>query len=216
MAAAIDADIVLDLHCDTEAVLHLYTGTPLIDRGLPLARLLGAKAMLTAEISGDDPFDEACSRPWWELARHFHQHPMPAGCFSATVELRGATDVEHRTAKEDAAALIAFMVLNSAIVGERPALPVLSCQVTPLGGSEPVFATTSGVVVFHRNVGDRVLKGDAIADLVDPVSGDLVTLVAPTSGTLYARTASRWAYAGMRLAKVAGTEATRSGHLLSP
>ena len=26
---ALDADVVLDLHCDNQAVLHVYTGTPL-------------------------------------------------------------------------------------------------------------------------------------------------------------------------------------------
>jgi predicted deacylase len=35
LGLAIDADIVLDLHCDNEAVMHVYAGTPLADAAAP-------------------------------------------------------------------------------------------------------------------------------------------------------------------------------------
>ena len=61
---AIDADVVLDLHCDNQAVMHLYTGTPLLEATLPLAARLGVQALLVCKASGDNPFDESCSRHW--------------------------------------------------------------------------------------------------------------------------------------------------------
>ena len=65
LTLSVDADIVLDLHCDSEAVLHLYTETSAWPQVEPLARLmLGAQAVLLAEVSGDHPFDEACSTLW--------------------------------------------------------------------------------------------------------------------------------------------------------
>ena len=59
LGLAIDADVVLDLHCDNEAVLHLYTLPALWPEVEPLARLTGSRAVLVADVSGDEPFDEA-------------------------------------------------------------------------------------------------------------------------------------------------------------
>lgn len=216
LRSALDADVVLDLHCDTEAVVHLYTATGLSEQFVPLARWLGAHAILVAEISGDNPFDEACSRPWTEIQRYFGNLPFLTPCISATVELRGAVDVRHSIADGDARALIEFLRARHAIVGEPTEPPELQCEVTPLSGSEPVVATGAGVVVFRREVGDSVCAGDVIADLVDPLSGQIETLNAPTSGVLYARSNLRWSFAGMRLAKIAGRRTARSGMLLSP
>jgi predicted deacylase len=87
LGLAIDADIVLDLHCDNEAVVHLYTGTPLADAVAPLAALMGAHAVLLALAAGEEPFDEACSRLWWDLAAHFGPAtPIPPACLSSTVD----------------------------------------------------------------------------------------------------------------------------------
>lgn len=52
LGLALDADIVLDLHCDLEAVLHLYLGTPLWPDAADLAADLGAEATLLARVSG--------------------------------------------------------------------------------------------------------------------------------------------------------------------
>ena len=213
---AVDADYVLDLHCDTEAVVHVYTGTALVERGRLLARLLGAHALLVAEASGDDPFDEACSRPWWELAARFPRHPIGLSCFAATVELRGAADVDHATAADDARALVDFMIVSGVVSGTAPLLPEPRCEPTPLSGSEPLVADRSGIVVFHRAVGEQVRQGDVIADLIDPISAASVALRAPTTGVFYARAATRWAYPGLRLGKIAGRRPSRVGPLLSP
>jgi uncharacterized ion transporter superfamily protein YfcC len=56
MSMAIDADIVLDLHCDNEALLHLYTGSALAGQVSPLAALLGARVLLLSDASGGAPF----------------------------------------------------------------------------------------------------------------------------------------------------------------
>ncbi|MDQ2803093.1 MAG: succinylglutamate desuccinylase/aspartoacylase family protein, partial [Pseudomonadota bacterium] len=77
LGLALDADLVLDLHCENEGVMHLYTLTPLADRCRPWAALLGAQAVLLAPESGGQPFDEACSRPWLELRDRFPGHPVP-------------------------------------------------------------------------------------------------------------------------------------------
>jgi predicted deacylase len=101
-----DADIVLDLHCDDRAVVHVYMGTPLWPDAADLSAQLGADVTLLAEDSGVTPFDEACSRIWWQLAQRFPEHPISPACLSATVELRGIADVSHEIAAQDAENII--------------------------------------------------------------------------------------------------------------
>ncbi len=216
MRLACPADIALDLHCDHEAVLHLYTHVMLELEAEPLARLLGAQVVLLAELSGDDPFDEALSRPWFELKRHHGSETIAGGCFSATVELRGEAEVDHDLALRDAQALCDFLRWRRVLAGTAPRLPEPLCRGTPLAGSEPIVAPVGGVVAYHRAPGAQVSAGDAIADVVDPLSGDLHTVRAGVSGILYARSARRLARPGDRLAKIAGTAAFRTGPLLSP
>lgn len=213
---AVDADIVLDLHCDNQAVMHLYTGTPLAQDCLPLAAYLGARAVLVSVLSGDDPFDESCSRHWWELAQHFGAAtPVPNACMAITVELRGETEVSHELAQADALAIIHFLSQAGYLRGRAPALPQVLCQPTPLEGVEPLLASRSGILVFTKAVGDYIEAGEKVADIVDPVSSQVTPVLATLSGILFARVAIRYATHGMRIAKIAGAVAYRSGNLLS-
>jgi uncharacterized protein len=213
---AIDADIVLDLHCDSDAVMHVYALTPQVRMAEALGAALGARAVLLATESGDLPFDEACTRPWLQLQQALPEFPIDLACFGATVELRGENDTQHELALQDAKALCAFLVHSGALAGASEPLPALPCESTPLSGSEPITAPSAGVVVFHRQPGDTVAAGDVIADLVDAATGAVTELRCQSAGVLYARCGTRWAHAGKRLAKIAGTSLARTGKLLSP
>jgi len=212
---AIEADVILDLHCDAEAVMHLYTLTPSAEAFQPLCSLLGCQAILLAAESGGNPFDEVSSRPWLDLRQAFPDHPIPDGCIACTVELRGERDVDRGTALADAAALVDYMIVLGVIEGQKPAIPEPLCRPTPLEGSEPVTAPAGGIVVFHAKPGDRVAAGDVIAEIIDPLTGATVAARTASDGVLYARIGTRFARAGERLAKVAGTTLHRSGKLLS-
>lgn len=211
---SLEADIVLDMHCDAEAVVHLYTHTRSAEAFAPLSALIGAHAYLLADVSGDEPFDEACSRPWAELADRFPDHPIPFSCHSTTLEFRGERDVSHDTARADAAAIVDFLVLRGAIAGEAPTVPEPSCQATELAASVPVKSPATGILVFRANIGDRVKAGDVIADIVDPHTGAVTPARTETDGVMFARIALRFVTEGMRLSKVAGTTAKRTGKLL--
>ncbi len=210
---AIDSDTVLDLHCDSDAAMHLYALTPHTGLAEELGSLLGAQAVLVAEDSGDSPFDESCSRPWLVLRQ---QHPsLPLACFSSTVELRGEADTNHELARYDALAIIEFLRRRGVVHGTPAALPAASCHATPLAGSEPITSPRAGIVVFHQAPGTRVAAGTLIAEVIDPETGTVVPLRCQSEGMLYARIATRWAAPGKRLAKIAGTTLARTGKLLS-
>jgi predicted deacylase len=216
LAMAIDADIVLDLHCDNEAVLHLYTGTALLEKVRPLAALLGARALLLSDASGGDPFDEACSRLWWDLAAHFGPAvPIPPACAAVTVELRGEMDVRYDYAERDAQALLQYLAREGLIDMPSTALPAPLCGPTPLTGVEPLHAPQSGVLVLLKAPGDKVVAGEAVADIVNPVTGNVATVRAGRDGLLFASTAHRHLLRGMHICKIAGETPFRSGSLLS-
>lgn len=216
---ALDADLVLDLHCDLEAVTHLYLGTPLWPGAADLAAAIGAEAVLLAETSGGNPFDEAFSAPWWQLARTFPDRPIPQACLAATIEYRGLRDVEDRVAAADAAALLDLLVRRGLVAGEAGPLPALRCAATPLDGTAMVPAPASGLVLFDVAPGDEVAEGARLARIVDPLAGHAAAAIevhAPTAGRVFARFLRGFIRAGDVLAKIAGAEAIagRSGRLL--
>ncbi len=211
---AVDAHVMLDLHCDSEAVMHLYALTPQAGQAAELGACLGARAILLATESGDSPFDEACTKPWLQLQKRFASHPIPLGCFGVTVELRGEADTGHAQAEADAQAIVDYLRRAGVLAGTAASLPPALCQPTPLASSESVTASAPGVVIFHRETGDFVEAGSPVADLVDVDTGGVSTLCAQSSGVLYARVATRWATPGKRLAKIAGTTLARKGKLL--
>jgi predicted deacylase len=215
LSMAIDADIVLDLHCDNEAVLHLYAGAPLADAVAPLSALMQAHALLLALESGGEPFDEACSRLWWDLAAHFGpQLPIPPACVAITVELRGEHDVDHALARQDAQALLQYLAHAGVLDIPLLPLPAPLCEPTPLEGVEPLVAPHSGVLVMLRKLGERMAAGDPIAELVNPVSGKVVPVASRHGGVLFACTAHRHLLRGMHVCKVACPTAFRTGSLL--
>ena len=155
LGLAHDADLVLDLHADNQAVLHLYLGTPLWPGAADLAAELGARAVLLAEVSGGNPFDEACGGPWWALARRFPEAAIPPACLAATVELRSNNDVDARLAEDDARALLRFLTRRGVLRGPSAALPALACDATPLEAMQQVIAPAAGLVVYRARLGDR-------------------------------------------------------------
>jgi predicted deacylase len=182
----------------------------------PLARYLDAKASLLALNSIGNPFDEIHSFCWSELrARFGNRFPIPNGSISVTIELRGQADVSYAYAEHDSQAIVEYLTQRALIEGTPAHLPPLAFPATPLAGTQPLIAPISGVVVFRTPAGIWIEKGQEIADIVDPLTDRVETVHAGTSGVLYARHRTRFATAGMEVARIAGATATRSGSLLS-
>jgi uncharacterized protein len=219
MKLAFDADLVLDLHCDSEAALHLYCGTPLWPIVEPLARLMGSHATLLATESGDHPFDEACSQTWWQLRDYFRavrpDCPIEHGCTAITVELRGELDVRHDLAQQDAARIVDYLTYRGDIIGTSPVLPDLIAQATPLAGSETLVAQHGGLLTFLVKTGQRVTAGTVIAQVIDTLANTTHDIRCTVDGMFYAHVRNRLAFSGMSIGKVAGTTAFKSGKLLS-
>jgi uncharacterized protein len=188
--------------------MHLYLGTPLWPDAADLAAQMGSAVTLLAEDSGVTPFDEACSRIWWHLAKRFPGHPIPPACLSATVELRGSADVTHALAQKDAKNIFIFLQRRGFISGESPKLPELVNEATPLTGVDHIIAPAAGVVIYFKEPGQWVKKGEVVAEVVNPVAFKAAERVhrvfSGTDGILFARSGDRYARPGRTLAKIAG------------
>ncbi|TWI53023.1 hypothetical protein IQ22_02860 [Pseudomonas duriflava] len=212
---ACDAEMVLDLHCDFDAVEHLYTTPEAWEQVEPLARYFGSKASLLATDSGGQSFDECFTLLWWNLNQRFGNR-VPMGSFSVTIELRGQMDVTHALAERDAQAILDYLTHYGVIAGEAPALPALPFPATPLAAVEPIESPIGGVLVLIAKAGDVIEAGQIIAEVIDPIADRVVPIRSSVSGVMYACANRRMATAGMAVARVAGTQAYRSGYLLAP
>lgn len=215
MRMACQANLMIDLHCDWEAIPHLYTTPDAWPAIEPLARYLGSDVQLLAEISGGEPFDEACCEPWVHLAREFgDRYPMPQGLLPVTLELRGVRDVSPQQAAADADAIIHALRYSGYIQGTCSTLPELKNSATPLAGCEYISAPHSGLVLHHRELGEWIEAGEIVAEIVDPTTDKVTPLIAEFGGRLYARHWTKFVTAGMLVVRLAGEDAGRSGNLL--
>ena len=216
LTIACNADIVLDLHADNDALMHLYTLPAFWPGATDLAAELDARAVLLASVSGGNPFDEACSTPWLKLAEAFADAPIPAACFAATVELRSNNEVAPGLAEGDSAALLRFLQRRGVVAGEPGRLPGLSCEATALEAMQQIRAPVAGIVLYHARLGDRMRAGDLVATITDPL-GESVEIRAQTDGPLFARQEQNYAWPGKVIGKIAGQVPLpeRTGNLLT-
>ncbi|MDO8708373.1 succinylglutamate desuccinylase/aspartoacylase family protein, partial [Pseudomonas sp.] len=212
---ACEADITLDLHCDFDAAIHLYALPQHWPQWQSLAARLKAGVALLCEDSGGSSFDESCSSPWLRLARAFPEAAIPPANLATTLELGSMGDTRVDQAQANCEAILGFLAEQGFITGTWPAAPGECCEGMPFEGTEYLFAPHHGVVSFLRNSGEWVEKGDALFEVVDPLSDRVTTVRAGTSGVLFAIDRGRYTQPGTWQAKVAGREVIRVGKLVN-
>jgi predicted deacylase len=205
-----DADIVLDLHCDDEALMHVYMQPVHWPDFQDLAAELGAVASLLCADSKACSFDETFSLPWTKLAEAIgDKFPIPAACFATTVEFRGQADVFDEMASADAAGLYRFLQRHGALAGDPGAAPALLCAGTDLEATDIARATKAGIIAYKAALGATVKKGDLIGELVDPLADDpakaRTEIRAGTDGLILSRCLKKLVSPGDGIAMIVGT-----------
>jgi hypothetical protein len=207
---AVDADLVFDLHCDDDALMHLFVIPQHWPLAAGIAAELGCRAVMLSEDSGGGSFDETFSMPWVKLAGLYPDHPIPAACLASTVEFRGQRDVSDRLAEQDGAALFRALQRHGVIAGDPGPLPEALCEATPLAGCEFVKAPAPGVLSYQVALGERVERDQVIAWLIDPAAEDpnagRRAIRAGTAGLILSRRDRFYLQPGETLAKVVGRE----------
>lgn len=199
---AADADIVLDLHTDDEALQYVYLHQCFWPAGQDLAAALGAEVAIIWEGDGDGAFEEVVIAPWLKEGRF-------DGRLVATVELRGQGDVSDALAQRDADGLYAFLCTRG-LIAQAAELAEWRGRAVPIGHMETVFAPTAGVLVFERDLGDSVQAGECFARVIatpgDPSSEH--RLLAPQAGMMVTRYRDRLIPEGAIAAKFTGSTAS--------
>ncbi len=198
-----EADIVLDLHTDDEALPYLYVHGAMWPEAKDLAAALGAQAVILWDGDGGGAFEDAVAARW--LAGASGVGNGVAGRLVSTVELRGQADVDDAMASGDAEALFRLLCARGVIYGD-PALPDWRGEVVQATHMQTIRAPEAGVLVFTSPLGARLAAGEPFARLV-PRPGDPAAdldLAAPHAGRLLTRSRDRYVAAGGVAAKLTG------------
>jgi uncharacterized protein len=212
LGLSMDADYVFDLHCDSEAMLHLYSHTEHADTTMDLARYLGVPVVMLDKGTGSGPFDESHARPWQRVRDKLglSADTLPATCYSTTVELRGQADVSDELGTQDATGLFGFLTHCGVIAGDAPKMPPALCDPIPLEAVDTLEAPKAGIIAWKKKLGDQVEKGDLMAEIIDIAEDDMTKarspIVSRQNGILFAILVDRMVRAGDRIGKIAGPE----------
>jgi uncharacterized protein len=210
---AVEHDIVIDLHCDTDAIAHVYASTLQRERAVKLAQLIGAPVvLLEPSPAGGGAFDQTHSSAWGELQRAGVLDGEASG-FSATIELRGQSDVNDELALSDARRLLRFAESEGVV-----SLPdrfedsgsLEPPQVFPLEGTAHVRCPCAGVIVYRRTPGERIAAGETFAEIVrldGKAFNSRIPVVSPIDGVMVVRQLQKLVRPGQRAALIAGNSA---------
>ena len=222
LSLSIDADLVLDLHCDDDALAHLYATKVQQDWARELAQTLGIEYVMVEDLEGVIAFDGTHLQVWHELAKSYPQLPIPMACHAATVEYRGQYDVRDDWASEDAQRLYNYLVRFGVIedtVQDPPQAPV---RLSPLEAIDLIKAPYAGLVTYRVPLGTHLSRGQPFGDLVllnQPYPNQRLSLVSQTEGYLFTRTHRRLVRPGDLIAKLFGDQPLPDrliGNLLQP
>jgi len=216
MQEAYDADYVLDLHCDNDALVHLFAVPQLRESSFELATWIGAAATLLAEDSGGGSFDEVWPGLWADAARENPNHPITAKVkASGTIEYRGQMDTFDALNKQDAINLYGFFQAQGLIAGQMiTERPNDAPAPTNLDATEMLRVDQAGLLAYAVELNEVVKKGQLIAELVvlegEQAFQQRLPIYAGTNGRIISRNTNKYVWAGCSIAKIVGDEALES------
>lgn len=215
-----DAEFVFDLHCDDDSQLHIFTSPELMPELQDLADWMGAAATLTAADSGGGSFDEVLPQLYRKVAATNPGKPVPMASATATLEYRGQFDVFDEHGADDARRLYGFFCERNLIDDDPGEKPQPAPAATPFEATEIVRVEKPGLLAYRIKLGERVKKGQPIADLIALDGPEAfmarTPILAGTDGFVLSRARSKYVPRGANIAKIVGTQPlpSRKGYLL--
>lgn len=216
-----DAEFILDLHCDTDSLPYIYTSPELMPELQDLSDWMGAAATLTAADSGGGSFDEVLPQLYRKVAHANPGRPVPMASATATLEYRGEADVADTYAANDARRLWGFLCGRSLIDADPGEPPASAPGATPFEATEIIRVDQPGLVAYRVDLGERVTRGQPIADLIALDGPEAFMsrqpILAGTDGFVLSRVADKYVTRGTGIAKIVGKDvldSRRGGYLL--
>ena len=215
-----DAAFVLDLHCDSDALIHIFTSPELMPELQDLADWMGAAAVLTAADSGGGSFDEVLPLLYRKVAQTNPGKPVPMASATATLEYRGLSDSFDHFGEQDALRLFGFFAGRGLVAVDPGPKPDALAGATPLEATDIVRADRPGLLAYRVDLGQRVAKGQPIADLIALDGPEAfmarTAILAGTDGFVLSRAQRKYVARGESIAKIVGATPLpqRRGYLL--
>jgi predicted deacylase len=168
---ACDADFAVDLHCDDEAEAYLMALEQPLERAVTLAADTGVRWLIPGPEHDSSFFTGSLINPWRHLAeRAGPDRPVPLGCYAVTFEMRGMAAIDDVMAAADAAGLFRHLQRLGVVAGDPGSADVGAVAVVPV--EEQLSTPVAGLVVYPGPLGQRVERGDLVAEIVDPAATD--------------------------------------------
>jgi uncharacterized protein len=203
-----DASLILDLHCDDDSLVYIYTSPELMPHLQDLADWTGAAATLTAADSGGGSFDEVLPLLYRKLAQTNPGKPVPMASATATLEYRGRSDTFDEWGAEDARRLFGFLCERRLINADPGPRPDPMPEATPFEATEIIRADRPGLVAYRVGLGDPVRKGEVVAEIIAlDGSGAFMArtpVLAGTSGFVLTRLSQKYVQRGSGIMKIVG------------
>lgn len=204
-----DAEFVLDLHCDDDSLIHIFTSPELMPELQDLSDWMGAAATLTAADSGGGSFDEVLPQLYRKVAQANPGKPVPMASATATLEYRGQADIFDPLGADDARRLWGFLCGRNLIDADAGTPPARMAEATPLEATEIIRTDRPGLVAYRVELGERVSKGQPVADLIAMDGPEAfmsrTPILAGTDGLVLSRRMQKYAPRGTSIMKIVGT-----------
>ena len=198
-------DIVIDLHADNRSILHVYTPEHGADITRILTAELGCNLALTGTHDSNGGLDDALNYFWPAMQREFSLKTLPV---AYTIELRGRYDISEELTTRDATALYHFLCRMNVIDAKVPAKKNTH-EVFPVSGISLVKASKCGILKLHRTLGEHIVEGDLVAEIIelDEAAGDsTIELQSVTDGILFCHSFYGVVPQGQTVYKIAGAK----------
>lgn len=204
-----DAEFVLDLHCDYDSLLHIYTSPELMPELQDLSDWMGAAATMTAADSGGGSFDEVLPQLYRKVAQANPGKPVPMASATATLEYRGTADVFDTLAADDARRLFGFLCGRNLIDADPGPRPPPAPAATPFEATEIIRVDRPGLVAYRVELGEQVARGQPVADLIALDGPEAFMARTPilsgTDGIVLTRLLGKYVTRGTAIMKIVGT-----------
>lgn len=210
---AYDADLVVDLHCDDEALSYMMAPDELWEEAKRFAADVGVHSLQPGgETDGAHCFDECFLAPWQALRREFGER-VPLACRAFTFEMGGVLDVDPERAARHAQGFFRYLRRIGCIAGGvNKSHPN---GLNEFRAFEMLDSPAGGLLLYRQQLGDWVAPGDVLAEIVDPTAPDLESepaiIKASMKGCVVSRRLSRQVAFGDFVVMLAGHDRPASG-----
>jgi predicted deacylase len=210
---AYDADLVVDLHCDDDALPYMMAPDELWDEAKRFAADVGVHSLQpNGDSNGAHCFDECFSEPWRALHKEFGAR-VPLACQAFTFEMGGVLDVDPKQAQRYAQGFLRYLRRIGCIEGTAP--KYRANGLNEFRAFEMLDSPAGGLLLYRQQLGDWVAPGDVLAEIVDPTAPDLDTepalIKASMKGCVVSRRLSRQVAFGDFVVMLAGHDRPASG-----